>query len=114
MAESSSPRTLADQFRSWSDEALARLLEARPDLAVPAPQDSTQLASRAGTRASVLRAVDQLDVLGLAVLDAVVALGGRVSLSDIQQHVNAAPESVAETVDLLLGRALLWAAEHHP
>lgn len=112
MAESSSPRTLADQFRSWSDEALARLLEARPDLAVPAPQDSTQLASRAGTRASVLRAVDQLDVLGLAVLDAVVALGGRVSLSDIQQHVNAAPESVAETVDLLLGRALLWGGRH--
>ena len=108
MAESSAPRTLADQFRSWSDDALARLLEARPDLAVPAPQDSTQLASRASTRASALRAVDQLDLLGLAVIDAVVALGGRASLDDLRRHVNAAPESVAATVDLLVSRALLW------
>ncbi len=108
MAESRSPRTLADQFRSWSDEDLAHLLRARPDLAVPAPQDSTQLASRAGTRASVLRAVDQLDVLGLAVLDAVVALGGRVSLADLERHVNAAADSIAPTVDDLLSKALLW------
>lgn len=108
MAESSAPRTLADQFRAWSDEELARLLEARPDLSVPAPQDSGQLASRAGTRASVLRAVDQLDVLGLAVLDAAVALGGRVSLADLQQHVNADPGSVAGAVDVLYARALLW------
>ncbi len=108
MAESSAPRTLADQFRGWSDDALARLLEARPDLSVPAPQDSTQLASRASTRASVLRAVDQLDLLGLAVLDAVVALGGRVSLSDLHRHVNAADESVDSTVELLRSRALLW------
>jgi hypothetical protein len=108
MAESSSPRSLADQFRGWSDEALARLLEARPDLSVPAPQDSTQLASRAGTRASVLRAVDQLDVLALSVVDAVVALGGRASAKELQSHVNADPETVAATVDLLVARALLW------
>jgi hypothetical protein len=108
MAESSAPRTLAEQFRGWSDEELARLLEARPDLAAPAPQDSTQLASRAGTRASALRAVDQLDLLCLAVLDAVVALGGRASLEDLQRHVNAAPESVAAAVETLTGRALLW------
>ncbi|HSE54441.1 MAG TPA: helicase C-terminal domain-containing protein [Nocardioidaceae bacterium] len=108
MAESSAPRTLADQFRGWSDQDLARLLEARPDLSVPAPQDSAQLASRAGTRASVLRAVDQLDLLCLAVLDAVVALGGRASLSDLRRHVNAAPESVGSAADLLVARALLW------
>ena len=108
MAESSAPRTLADQFRCWSDQDLARLLEARPDLSVPAPQDSAQLASRAGTRASVLRAVDQLDLLCLAVLDAVVALGGRASLSDLRRHVNAAPESVGSAADLLVARALLW------
>ncbi|HEU4515294.1 MAG TPA: helicase C-terminal domain-containing protein [Nocardioidaceae bacterium] len=108
MAESSVPRTLADQFRSWSDDELARLLRARPDLSVPAPQDSTQLASRAGTRASALRAVDQLDVLSLAVIDAVVALGGRCSLTDLQRHVNAGPEAVACAVDDLRGLALLW------
>jgi hypothetical protein len=108
MAEGTPPRTLADQFRRWSDEDLARLLEARPDLAVPAPQDSTQLASRAGTRASVLRAVDQLDVPCLAVLEAVVALGGAASLAELQQHVNAAPGAVAGAVERLRSWALLW------
>jgi hypothetical protein len=110
MAESSAPRTLADQFRAWSDTELARLLEARPDLSVPAPQDSTQLASRAGTRASVLRAVDQLDVLSLAVLDATVALGGRCSLPDLQAHVHAAPDAVLGAVEELRALALLWGA----
>ena len=108
MAESSVPRTLADQFRSWSDDELARLLRLRPDLSVPAPQDSTQLASRASTRASALRAVDHLDVLSLAVVDAVVALGGRCSLADLQRHVNADAAAVAGAVDELCAHALLW------
>lgn len=108
MAGSSAPRTLADQFRGWSDADLARLLEARPDLSVPAPQDSTQLASRASTRASVLRAVDQLDVLGLATLDAAVALGGRCSLADLQQHLNADAAAVGTAVSGLRSLALLW------
>ncbi len=108
MAPSSVPRTMADQFRSWSDDELAHLLRARPDLSVPAPQDSTQLASRAGTRASVLRVVDQLDVLSLAVVDAVVALGGRCSLADLERHVNADADAVTGAVDRLRGLALLW------
>jgi hypothetical protein len=108
MAESSSPRTLADQFRSWPAADLVRLLEARPDLATPTPQDSAQLASRAGTRASVLRAVDRLNALELAVLDAAVVLGGTVSVADLQQHVNASPGAVKEATDTLLATALLW------
>ncbi|MGH3332424.1 MAG: helicase-associated domain-containing protein, partial [Nocardioidaceae bacterium] len=112
MSEAAAPRTLADQFRSWSDDELARLLSARPDLAAPAPQDSTQLASRAGTRASTVRAVDQLTVLELAVVDATVALGGSASLAMLQQHVNAAPERVADAVDHLVAIALLWGTPH--
>lgn len=108
MAKSSPPRTLADQFRSWSDADLARLLAGRPDLSTPAPQDSSQLASRAGTRASAVRAVDQLTVLELTVIDAVVALGGTVTLAVLQQRVNASTDAVAEAVDHLLGMALLW------
>lgn len=108
MAGSSAPRTLADQFRGWSDEDLTRLLQARPDLSVPAPQDSTQLASRASTRASVMRAVDGLDVLTLAALDAVTALGGRASLTDVQRHLNADPDATAAAVERLRALALLW------
>ena len=99
MANRSSPappaRTLADQLRSWSDGDLVRLLESRPDLATPTPQDSSQLASRAGTRSSALRAVDQLTVLELTVVDAVIALGGSATLKSLQEHVNASRESVA-------------------
>lgn len=108
MPESTPPRSLADQFRAWSDEDLARLLRARPDLSVPAPQDSTQLASRASTRASVLRAVDQLRVPALVVVDAVIALGGRCALEDLRRHVNAEPEAVDAEVDELYHLGLLW------
>src|SRR6478752_7227078 len=61
-------RTLADQLRSWPDDRLVALLRARPDLATPAPQDSSQLASRAATRSSIHRALDGLDRLELPCL----------------------------------------------
>ena len=104
----SPPRSLADQLRGWSDAELARLLTDRPDLASPAPQDSGQLASRAGTRASVVRAVDQLTVLELAVLDATVALGAVTTTETLRARVNADPDAVTEAVETLRARALLW------
>ena len=48
------------------------LLEARPDLATPAPHDSSQLAARVVVKASVLRALDGLDALELTALQALV------------------------------------------
>jgi len=69
---SSAPRTLADQFRSWPDERLSSLLDARPDLGAPAPHDSSQLAARVVVKTSVLRALDALDALELTVLQALV------------------------------------------
>jgi hypothetical protein len=104
------PRTLAEQLRSWSDEQLARLLGERPDLATPAPQDSAQLASRAGTRASVLRALDQLDTLELTVLDAVVT-GGAASTALVTSRVNAAGERVADALDRVRAMALVWGSD---
>lgn len=55
------PRTLAEDLRARDDAALALLLRARPDLLTPVPPDLTQLATRASTRASVLRTLDRLD-----------------------------------------------------
>ncbi|MFT4009544.1 MAG: helicase-associated domain-containing protein [Nocardioidaceae bacterium] len=107
----SGPRTLADQLRSWSDEQLSVLLAARPDIATPAPADLGQLASRASTRGSVLRAADGLTWCELAVLDALVVSDGSASLGDLISLLNAAPESVRGAVELLTSRALIWGPE---
>src|SRR3954453_24081963 len=105
------PRTLAEQLRGWSDEELVALLTARPDLALPAPQDTSQLASRAATRASVLRAVGQLTLLDLTVLEAVLALGGAVSGPSLRRAVCASDESGDEAVSRLRSLALLWGSD---
>ncbi|MFC5722523.1 helicase-associated domain-containing protein [Streptomyces gamaensis] len=64
------PRTLAEELRSRPDSALAALLRDRPDLLAPVPGDLTQLATRAGTRASVVRALERLDRFALQVAEA--------------------------------------------
>jgi hypothetical protein len=100
-------RTLADQLRSWPDSRLSLLLHERPDLATPAPHDSGQLASRAATRSSLLRALDQLTRAELCVLDALVVVGQTTEV-ELSTVVNARPESVADAVRRLLDLALAW------
>ncbi|WP_328465161.1 helicase C-terminal domain-containing protein [Streptomyces sp. NBC_00448] len=68
--DTAEPRTLAEDLRARDDDALARLLRARPDLLTPVPNDLTQLATRAATRASVLRALDQVDAFTRQVAEA--------------------------------------------
>jgi hypothetical protein len=99
------PRSLADQLRGWSTGELTALLELRPDLAVPAPADSAQLAARAATRTSVLRALDRLDRLQLTVLEA-VASAGPLEVADLVEVVHA--EDVEAALAELLHRLLVW------
>ncbi|WEH41200.1 helicase C-terminal domain-containing protein [Streptomyces sp. AM 2-1-1] len=70
MGTTTPPRTLAEALRARGDEALAELLRARPDLLTPVPGDITQLATRAGTRASVVRALEHLDRFALQTAEA--------------------------------------------
>ncbi|MGW0859012.1 helicase C-terminal domain-containing protein [Streptomyces sp. NPDC002690] len=70
MGTTTPPRTLAEALRVRGDEALAGLLRARPDLLTPVPGDITQLATRAGTRASVVRALEHLDRFALQTAEA--------------------------------------------
>ncbi|WP_437083061.1 helicase-associated domain-containing protein [Streptomyces sp. enrichment culture] len=69
-AANGAPRSLAEALRARDDAALAALLHARPDLLSPVPGDVTQLATRAGTRASVVRALDRLDRFALQTAEA--------------------------------------------
>lgn len=102
-------RSLADQLRSWSDEQVSRLLHARADLATPTPHDSGQLASRAATRSSVLRALDQLTRLELSVLDALV-VAGQTSPEELRGLVAADPDAVDAAVEHLRDLAVAWEA----
>lgn len=66
------PTALADWLRSMDDDALAALLRARPDLAIPPPADMSVLATRAGIRASVATACENLDAFTLIVIEALL------------------------------------------
>ncbi len=100
-------RSLADQLRAWSDQQLSRLLLARPDLATPAPQDSGQLASRAATRASLMRALDQLSRVELSVLDALV-VAGQTTPQELRSLVHADPAATDAALAHLRDLALAW------
>ncbi len=68
-------RSLADDLRARTDDDLAALLIARPDLARPAASDLTALAARSTTRSSTARAIDGLDLTTLQVLEAAAEAG---------------------------------------
>src|SRR3954447_9239831 len=104
-----SSRSLADDIRGRSDAELIDLVLARPDLARPAPADLTSLAARAGTRASVQRAVEALDRGHLQVLEAVVVAGDAAGRSILLRLLGTDDAATVDAiVDDLWRSALLW------
>ena len=104
---------LVDWLRAQDDDTLADLLRLRPDLAVPPPADLTVLATRAGIRASVHRACDDLDTVALHVVEAlVVAAADDVPVPVDEVARLLGPTLPRATLDAALGtlraRALVW------
>ncbi|MEV0278019.1 helicase-associated domain-containing protein [Streptomyces sp. NPDC050610] len=119
------PRTLAEELRTRPDDGLADLLRARPDLLSPVPGDLTQLATRAGTRASVVRALERLDRFALQTAEALAVapdpcsyerlgalMTGEPAQADAKAGTKADAKATAQrlphAVAALRAQALVW------
>ncbi|MET9411462.1 helicase C-terminal domain-containing protein [Streptomyces sp. NPDC002935] len=115
--ETTAPRSLAEALRVRDDASLSALLRSRPDLITPVPTDLTQLATRAGTRASVVRALERLDRFTLQTAEALAVapeqatydeLLGLLAGDDNDPTVTAAfPHALAT----LREQALVWGGD---
>jgi hypothetical protein len=99
------PRSLADELRARDDEALADLLQLRPDLATPVPTDLGGLAVAAASRLSVQRAVDGLDAATLQVLEVLAVLPEPVSAARVGKVWGG---NARDQLDRLRALALVW------
>ncbi|MER6106238.1 helicase C-terminal domain-containing protein [Streptomyces sp. NPDC001832] len=123
MGMTTPPRTLAEALRARDDESLAALLHARPDLLTPVPSDITQLATRAGTRASVVRALEHLDRFALQTAEALAVAPDPAPYEtllglltgdgrDDGEHRDDAGATIADALPAALGtlreQALVW------
>lgn len=130
---STAPRTLAEELRGRTDDALAVLLRSRPDLLNPVPVDLTQLAARLSSRASALRALERLDRFTLQTAEALAAAPDGTTPavvkslltgpSRVKPHPGATPLTAADRAAVaaalpgalatLRDRALLWGPDNN-
>ncbi|MFD9982270.1 helicase-associated domain-containing protein [Streptomyces massasporeus] len=108
------PRSLAEALRARGDASLGALLRSRPDLITPVPTDLTQLATRAGTRASVVRALERLDRFALQTAEALAvaadpaAYGELLGLMAGDEADPAVVTALPHALDGLREQALVW------
>jgi hypothetical protein len=102
------PRTLTEALRAMSAEDMATLLDARPDLLHPMPDDVAQLANRSTTSASITQALDGLDSWLRLVTEALSSLPDPASVADVQAVLGQSRTQVTAAAQQLRQRALLW------
>lgn len=108
MATRTPKATLADALRGWKDASLRELLRRRPDLVTPVPADTTQLVSRASTRASLARVLDRLNRFDLAVVEALAALSEPTTPAELARLVQAPRQQVEAALASLHAQAVVW------
>ncbi|AXE86767.1 helicase C-terminal domain-containing protein [Streptomyces sp. Go-475] len=111
------PRSLAEALRARGDAALGALLRSRPDLITPVPTDLTQLATRAGTRASVVRALERLDRFTLQTAEALAVAADPATYEELlglmagDEGDPAVTAALPHALDVLREQALVWGAD---
>ncbi|MEU5087381.1 helicase-associated domain-containing protein [Streptomyces sp. NPDC021356] len=111
------PRSLAEALRARDDASLSALLRSRPDLITPVPTDLTQLATRAGTRASVVRALERLDRFALQTAEALAvaadpaAYGELLALMAGDEGEPAVAAALPRALGTLREQALVWGGD---
>lgn len=111
------PRSLAEALRARDDASLAALLRSRPDLVTPVPGDLTQLATRAGTRASVLRALERLDLFVLQTAQALAVAADPASYDELLGLMagdagdRAVAAALPDALATLREQALVWGGD---
>lgn len=115
--KSAAPRSLAEALRARDDVSLAALLRSRPDLVTPVPTDLTQLATRAGTRASVVRALERLDRFALQTAEALAVAADPAPYVELLRLMAgdegdpAVAAALPRALALLREQALVWGAD---
>lgn len=106
-------RTLSEWLRGQSDEWLAALLQARPDLAVPVPADLGVLASRIGIRVSIGRALEDVDAFTLQVLDALLLAERTSSYAAVRRLFppDVSDQALHDALDRLRALVLAWGSD---
>ncbi|MFD5129431.1 helicase-associated domain-containing protein [Streptomyces olindensis] len=113
----SAPRSLAEALRARGDAALGALLRSRPDLITPVPTDLTQLATRAGTRASVVRALERLDRFTLQTAEALAVAADPATYEELLGLMAgdagdpAVTAALPHALDVLREQALVWGGD---
>ena len=98
--------SFADALRSRSDDEMARLFAARPDLLSPVPTDFSALAARASSMPSIMRARDSLNKFQFDILTAACTLQDPFTPIELLRITD---KSAKPVVALLEERGLIYA-----
>ena len=98
--------SFADSLRSRSDEEMARLFAARPDLLSPVPSDISALAARASSMPSIMRARDSLNKFQFDILTAACALQDPFTPLELMRITDKSAKSVISNLE---ERGLIYA-----